>query len=69
MNDKKPAIRPETVEAFVGNAHGDLNAVRQLLANEPAPVNAAWDRGAGRIYFGAFFVAASTRAISSGVGS
>ena len=47
MNDKKPALPPEMVEAFVGNAHGDLNKVKELLASEPALVNAAWDWGGG----------------------
>ena len=47
MDDKKPALQPEKVEAFVGNAHGDLGKVKELLAGEPALVNAAWDWGGG----------------------
>lgn len=35
------------VEEFVGKAHGDLNRVRELLAQEPALINASWDWGAG----------------------
>ena len=35
------------VQAFVANAHGDLDAVRALLEEEPALVNAAWDWGGG----------------------
>jgi ankyrin repeat protein len=35
------------VEAFVGNAHGDLEEVERLLEREPALLNAAWDWGGG----------------------
>jgi hypothetical protein len=35
------------VESFVSKAHGDLDAVRSLLAEEPALVNATWDWGGG----------------------
>jgi hypothetical protein len=47
MSDTPPAIDPQKVEAFVGNAHGDFDAVRALLAEEPRLVNAAWDWGGG----------------------
>lgn len=47
MSEKPPAIDPQTVEAFVANAHGDIDAVRGLLAEEPQLVNAAWDWGGG----------------------
>jgi hypothetical protein len=47
MNERPPRLDPELVESFVSNAHGDLDAVRQLLASEPALVNAAWDWGGG----------------------
>jgi hypothetical protein len=47
MSDKPPAIDPQKVEAFVANAHGDIDAVRELLAEEPRLVNAAWDWGGG----------------------
>ena len=40
-------LNPELVEALVANAHGDLDAVRRLLDDEPALVNAAWDWGGG----------------------
>ena len=36
-----------SVEAFVGNAHGDLAEVQRLLADDPTLVNAAWDWGGG----------------------
>jgi hypothetical protein len=42
-----PAIKSELVAAFVGNAHGDLEKVKQLLAQEPALLNAAHDWGGG----------------------
>ncbi len=35
------------VQEFVGNAHGDLNRVQELLQQEPALVNACWDWGGG----------------------
>jgi hypothetical protein len=45
--DAPPQIDPAVVQAFVGNAHGDLDEVRGLLEREPALVNAAWDWGGG----------------------
>ena len=47
MSDAPPQLDPETVQSFVANAHGDLEVVRSLLAQEPALVNAAWDWSAG----------------------
>lgn len=45
--DKKPALEAALVEEFVGNAHGNLQRVKELLAQEPALVNATWDWGGG----------------------
>lgn len=45
--DPKPAIAPEIVQEFVSVAHGDINRVKDLLAQEPALVNACWDWGGG----------------------
>ena len=45
--EKKVRIEADLVEAFVGNAHGDLNRVRELIEQTPALVNAAWDWGGG----------------------
>jgi len=45
--EKKPALSPKLVEEFVGQAHGNLDRVRELLSQEPALVNAAWDWGGG----------------------
>jgi hypothetical protein len=47
MSDQPPALDPEKVRAFVANAHGDIDAVRELLEEEPQLVNAAWDWGGG----------------------
>lgn len=45
--EKKPALETHLVEDFVGNAHANLERVKELLAREPALVNAAWDWGGG----------------------
>jgi hypothetical protein len=45
--DRLPVLQAELVQAFVGNAHGDLDRVKELLAQEPALINAAWDWGGG----------------------
>ena len=45
--ESKPAIGLEMVQEFVGKAHGDLNRIQELLAQEPALVNATWDWGGG----------------------
>lgn len=47
MSDRPPALDPQKVEAFVANSHGDIDAVRELLAEEPLLVNSAWDWGRG----------------------
>jgi hypothetical protein len=45
--DRGPRLDLERVEAFVRAAHTDLDRTRQLLDEEPALVNAAWDWGGG----------------------
>src|SRR5215470_4886652 len=45
--EKPEAIDSALVNAFVGNAHSDLNRVKELLEQEPALLNAAWDWGGG----------------------
>jgi hypothetical protein len=35
------------VQEFVGNAHGDLDAVRKVLEQDPTFANASWDWGDG----------------------
>jgi len=47
MSEAAPQLDPAQVQAFVANAHGDLDVVRSLLAEEPRLVNAAWDWGGG----------------------
>ena len=47
MTDTPAQLDPATVQAFVANAHGDLEVVRELLAGAPALVNAVWDWGGG----------------------
>jgi hypothetical protein len=41
------ALDPVQVQAFVGNAHSDLDAVAAALVAEPRLANAAWDWGGG----------------------
>lgn len=43
----KEAIASELVQEFVGNAHGNLERVQELLEEQPALVTAAWDWGGG----------------------
>jgi hypothetical protein len=47
MSDRPPALDASVVESFVAKAHGDLDGVQALLAEEPALVNATWDWGGG----------------------
>jgi hypothetical protein len=42
-----PALEPMLARDFVANAHGDLERVKTLLAEQPKLVNAAWDWGGG----------------------
>src|SRR6185436_2712612 len=45
--EPKPALESKLVQEFVGNAHGELNRVKELLAQEPGLINATWDWGGG----------------------
>lgn len=45
--DKKPALEASLVQEFVGNAHGDLERVKELFTQQPALVNGVWDWGGG----------------------
>jgi hypothetical protein len=47
MDERPDPLDPQLVQAFVVNAHGDLDAVRVALDAKPALVNAAWDWGGG----------------------
>lgn len=46
MSDK-PRLDAALVEQLVRNAHGALDRVKELIAQEPALINAAWDWGNG----------------------
>ena len=45
--ETKLALEASLVQQFVGNAHGDLSRVKELLAPEPGLINATWDWGSG----------------------
>jgi hypothetical protein len=45
--EAKPSLEATLVQDFVGNAHGNLERVKELLAQEPALINATWDWGGG----------------------
>src|SRR5919204_4385777 len=47
MDDKGPSLDSQKVNEIVLKAHGDFDAVRSLLEEQPALVNAAWDWGGG----------------------
>jgi hypothetical protein len=47
MDERPRRLDEASVEAMVGNAHGDLDEVRRLLDAEASLANAAWDWGAG----------------------
>lgn len=43
----KAVLDPKLVEEFVGVSHGNFERVKELLAQEPALINATWDWGGG----------------------
>jgi len=45
--EMKPALDSKMVQEFVGVAHTNLERTKELLAQEPALVNATWDWGGG----------------------
>jgi len=47
MEERPSALNPELVQEFVGNAHGNKERVQELLEQEPALLQAAWDWGGG----------------------
>lgn len=42
-----PRLDPDMVRDFVNNSHSNIDRVHQLLTQEKAIVNAAWDWGSG----------------------
>lgn len=47
FQDKPDPLAPDLVRAFVGKGHSDLEAVKQMLEETPAILNATWDWGGG----------------------
>ena len=45
--EEKATLAATLVQEFVGKAHGDLDRVRGMLAQEPGLVNATWDWSSG----------------------
>jgi hypothetical protein len=45
--ERPPALAASLVQEFISVAHGDLNRVTELLAQEPALIHATWDWGGG----------------------
>jgi hypothetical protein len=45
--ESKSALEATLVQEFVSKSHGDLERVKELLTQEPALINAAWDWGGG----------------------
>lgn len=45
--ERPPALAADLVKDFVGNAHGDLARVQELLTAHPTLLNATWDWGDG----------------------
>ena len=45
--ETKIALEAALVQEFVGNSHGNLERVKELVAQEPNLVNATWDWGGG----------------------
>jgi len=45
--EKKLALEITLVQNFVSKSHADLDGVKELLAQEPALINSAWDWGGG----------------------
>ena len=45
--DRPPPIESGLVKQFVGAGHGNLDKVKEMLAAQPALINATWDWGGG----------------------
>ena len=45
MPDRPPALHGERVREFVIAGHGNFERVKEMLAEEPSLINAAWDWG------------------------
>ena len=45
--DRGPRLDNDLVREFVGAGHGNLDKVKEMLAQQPALINATWDWGGG----------------------
>ncbi len=45
--EKRTALEVTLVQEFVSRSHADLDGIKELLAQEPALINSAWDWGGG----------------------
>jgi len=45
--ERPPALAPELVREFVLEAHRNAERIKEMLAEEPALLNATWDWGGG----------------------
>lgn len=45
--DRGPRLDDDLVREFVGAGHGNLEKVKEMLAQQPALINATWDWGGG----------------------
>ncbi len=45
--DRGPRLDDDLVREFVGAGHGNLDKVKEMLAQQPALINATWDWGGG----------------------
>ena len=43
--ERAPALELDLVQEFVAKAHGDLERVKEMLAQQPSLVNSTWDWG------------------------
>jgi hypothetical protein len=47
QQNRPPALVPDLVKEFVIAGHGNLERVKEMLAEEPGLLNATWDWGGG----------------------
>lgn len=47
MTEALDPLKPELVKEFVANSHGNLDRVKELLAESPGLLNCSWDWGNG----------------------
>jgi hypothetical protein len=47
QQEKPPPLDKDLVKEFVAKCHGDLNRTKEMMAQQPTLLNAAWDWGGG----------------------